>query len=152
MAYLKKLSGKIILGGKPDAPPRDHKGPVWLYEILGICTGQAEGESDYGAFIAMLGEFRGVNLETGEEFRTQTKCYMPDVVLFPVVNRLGMDGVTSVSFGYKVGVVRDENAATNYVYVAEPIAAIEQSDPLGALIEKVKQKALETEKGKGAKK
>lgn len=151
MAYLKKLSGKIILGGhKPDAPPRDHKGPMWLYRIAGICTGKEDGESDYGHYVSMLGEFQGINLETGEEFRTQTKCYMPDVVCYPVINRLGMDGVSSVSFAYKVGVQRDESAATNYVYVAEPIAALEQSDPLGALLEKIDKPQLEN-KSKGAK-
>lgn len=143
-AFLKKLSPKIILGGvTPDAPPRDHKGPQWLFNIIGICTGKAEGDSDYGHYIAMLGDFQGVNLATGEEFRTQTKCYMPDVVLFPVINRLGMDGVTSVSFGYKVGVLRDDTAATKYVYVAEPLAELQQADPLGQLIDQVKTAQLE---------
>jgi len=144
MSYLKKLSTKIILGGvTPDAPPKDHKGPKWLLQIIGICTGRFDDSSDYGPYTAMLGDFQGVNLETGEEFRTQTKCFMPDVVTLPVVGKLGMDGVTSVSFGYRVGVLRDETAATKYIYVADPIASIAQSDPLGQLIETVKQGQLE---------
>ena len=148
MSLIKKLSAKVILGGRPDIPPKGDKEPKWLFEIVGICTGKETGQSDYGEWTAMTGNFQATLLAGGAEFRTEMRCFMPAVVQGPVLAKLGMDGVTSVSFGYRVGVLRDDDAATGYVYTAEPLSEVVVADPLGELLSTIRQKRLDGPKGK----
>ena len=133
MNVVKKLSSKVILGGRPDIPPKDHKGPKWVYEIVGIVNRTKEGSSDFGPYLALHGTFQATNLETGEISRA-SKCYLPDLVTDMIAGQM-VGEVNEVQFGFRVGVIRDDTAATGYVYAAEPLVELQQNDPLAGLLQ-----------------
>ncbi len=132
IAMIKKLSTLKIMGKKPrlneDEKTRD------LYQVVGIASGKKTGESDFGLWCSLTGNFAAVNLSTGEQFRSGV-LFLPDVALDPILGQMDA-GATSVEFGFTISIVEDEKSATGYVYTAMPLMAPDQNDPLEALTSK----------------
>lgn len=145
---ISKISVKTVWGSKPDAPTKDHKGPHWLIQVVGQANAFATGTTDKGEWTKLIGAFQAVNLESGEAFRAGT-CFLPNVALDLVMGQLKMAETKSVSFGFRIGVQRDEASATNYVYVCEPITEVMEHDPLAPLLAKM-ETASEPAKEKAA--
>lgn len=133
---ISKLSVKTIIGSKPDAPAKGDNEVHWLANMAGNAISFTTGKSEKGDWCKLHGQFVGVNLETGEVLRAG-ECFLPLVAEKLVVPALKQNPNKSVQFGFKIGVQRDEQAATNYVYVAEPIADVAGHDPLQPLLEKM---------------
>lgn len=133
---ISKISVKTVWGSKPDAPTKDHKGPMWLIQIVGQANAFTTGTTDKGEWTKLVGAFQAVNLESGEAFRSGT-CFLPNVALDLVMGQLKMAETKSVAFGFRIGVLRDEQSATNYVYVADPITEVMEHDPLAPLLAKM---------------
>jgi len=135
---VKKLSMKVLAGGRPIIPQDGSTN--WLANIIGIGSAIKHGESNYGAWRAVLGQFiaETVSKETGEllRFRTGT-LFLPDVALnliAPVIESSGKGAQTQ--FAFRVGVIKDDTSATGYIYVAESLVELEENDPLEMLLNK----------------
>lgn len=132
IAMIKKLSTPKIMGKKP----RLNEGEKTrdLYQVVGIASGRKTGESDFGPWCSLTGNFAAVNLSTGEQFRSGV-LFLPDVALDPVLGQMDA-GATSVEFGFTISILEDDDSATGYVYTATPLMAPDQNDPLEALTNK----------------
>lgn len=133
---VKKLSPKVLLGGsRPKIPNAGETN--WIASVVGVATGVKQGESNFGPWMALMGSFVAEAKSTEKEgelvrFRTG-QLFMPDVVNNLIIGALNgaKDGV---QFGFKIGVIKDDSAATGYTYVAESLIAPAANDPLEKLI------------------
>lgn len=141
----KKLSVRIILGSKPMVPTDDKGKPLpgvkWLVEAMGIATKVRVGLDQQGEpTTGLQGTFRMMNSETGELAQAGI-CYLPGVVQNLIEGQLAGEGAKAVEFAFRIGIKYDEKSATNYVYVAEPLMEVSESDPIQLLAAKVSKSA-----------
>lgn len=127
---VKKICGKVK---KPE-------GKVMLMQVFGIATGTKSDESNFGPWTALLGQFRAVNLETGEVFQSGV-CFLPNTGLNLITPLLKKDGVDGLEFALNIGVIPAENTV-GYEYYVEPVIEAKDNDPLEILSKKVAQVAL----------
>lgn len=156
----KKISVAKVIGGKPKIASivkffEENKtaAVMPLCRMYGTASGSKVGVSDFGEWTALTGQFRGLNLSTGETFDSGI-CFLPDVANDMVLGALN-SGATAVDFAFDVGVVLDEDSATGYVYRASPVLQ-EEANPISRLEEKMAALAAlpaptEEVKGKGKK-
>lgn len=135
----KKVCGKIA---KPD-----NKTP--LMQVFGIATGAKTGESSFGEYMSLLGQFRATNLATGEVYQSGV-CFLPNMGVNMVAPMIAKEGVEGVQFALFIGVVPAENAF-GYEYYVEPIMQASESDPLEILAKKVTQTLLAAPEAKSHK-
>ena len=129
IGMIKKLSTPKIMGRKPRLNEGEDKRD--LYQVVGIASGKKTGETDYGPWCSLTGNFAAVNLTTGEQFRSGV-VFLPDVALDPILGQLD-SGATAVEFGYTISIIDDADSATGYVYTATPMMEPDQNDPLEKL-------------------
>ena len=127
---VKKICGKIK---KPE-------GKVMLMQVFGIATGTKSDESNFGPWTALLGQFRAVNLESGELFQSGV-CFLPNTGLNLITPLLKKDGTDGIEFALNIGVIPAENSV-GYEYYVEPVIESQENDPLEILSKKVNQAAL----------
>ncbi len=134
---VKKLSVKQLLGHAPDAPERGSTAPIWLADVIGRAVSIKQGESNFGPWVALMGEFIARQIPTGEKGETvehfkSGQVFVPDLVLNLIEPAMLATG-GAVEFGFRLGIKRDDTAATKYVYVAESLIEPAESDPLTSL-------------------
>lgn len=149
MQIASKVTMKTLVGGRPDIPAKDAKGDAainWLGRIVGIATGVQHGESNFGPWTALRGNFAATRLKSDGTIATTDdgrpayavrsgKAFLPDVAINLVTPALDSgDKGASVQFGFDVGVERDDNAATGYVYVCRSLIEPAANDPLSLLM------------------
>ncbi len=130
IAMIKKLSTKNIIGKKVRLNEGEEKRD--LYQVAGVASGFKSGESDFGMWEALTGNFAAQNMETGEQFRSGV-LYLPAVALDPVIGQLNA-GAQAVEFAFIIGVVADDSTAVGYTYVATPLVEPDENDPLEQLM------------------
>lgn len=130
-----KLSAKKILG-KVKKPEEK----TVLMQVFGIATGIKTGESNYGPWTALTGQFRAVNLQNGEIFQSGI-CFLPKMGTDLVTPMLKKEGVDGLEFALNVGIVPADNSV-GYEYYVEPVLEAKENDPLEALSKKVSHAAL----------
>lgn len=138
---LKKLSVKAIVGAIVAPPVGEMKE---LAVIIGFARDSEIKNTSFGDSTGFMGDFKGINVETGEEFRAG-KLYLPDVAENLLANALAStDGM--VEFGFKVSIIgvkgRNEGETGKYEYRCEPLMKAAENDPLDALESRIKQGAL----------
>ena len=77
---------------------------VWLVNVVGIARGVKRGESNYGLWEALMGDFVAVPMvgeKKDKRFRTG-QIFLPDVVLNLVAGALGNNN--GVEFAFKIGI------------------------------------------------
>jgi len=138
---VKKLSVKQLIGHAPDAPERGDDKPKWLADVIGRAVGIKQGESNYGPWFALTGEFIARQIPTGakdevvEHFKSGM-VFVPDLVLNLIEPAMQATG-GAIEFGFRLGIKRDDASATKYVYVAESLIEPAESDPLTKLANQV---------------
>lgn len=150
---INKLSVKAVFGGKGpilDKVMGDKTKAHPIVRFLGIATGMKTGEGDNGPWTGLTGQFKGINLDTGEEFRSGV-LFMPNVAQDMVIGAL-MGDTKAVEFGFEVTAQYDEASATSYAFGASPLFESAESDPLKMLESKIAAQALEDKGGDGGKK
>lgn len=120
-----------------------------LADVFGIAKKYKPGESDNGPFIAFLGQFKGINLATGNEY-TSGKFFGPKMIEESLWGVMGEGEISDVQFAFRIGCKYDASAATKYVYVAESLIKPAENDAL-AMLQRSASLALEDKSG-GAKK
>lgn len=128
MEILKKLTPKTILGGKPEKPAQASD----LFTIYGKATGVKTGESTYGPWAAILGQFEAVKADTGEVYFS-TVAILPEPMNSAIVDRVksGKDG-EEVRFAFVIG-IKPADTATGYEYTTKPLQEPTADDGLNDL-------------------
>lgn len=142
---IRKITIKAVVGEVPDVEallkaPEKRKD---LCTIYGVVRRSKPDSSDYGDFVRFYGQFKGVNLGTGEVFMAP-QAILPGIVQDQLYGAMaGGEGAGEVQFAVKIGVKYDKTAATKYLYTAESLMPIQESDALTMLENSLKeQKAL----------
>lgn len=136
---LKKLSTRTVFGSKADVLKlivNDDKEPTnrFMYRIFGQARGYVSGSSRFqdkdepSNWTALAGEFEAVNAD-GEVFMAAI-CFLPAYVTGPIVEALKQEGGGSVEFGFDIYARYDSQAATSYIYLAEPLRKAGEKSPL----------------------
>lgn len=143
----RKLSAKEIVGDVKkifkEADPKAKKIP--LFKIGGFVNRYDPVETNYGTAIRFIGDFVAVNQTSGEMFRSN-RLFLPSIMTDEMTAHLAAakkrDEDASVEFGFDVSIIPDEKSATGYVYMAEPVVKVQESDAISALAAKLGVKAL----------
>jgi len=148
---LKKLSIKGICGDiKAPAPGESRE----LVVIMGFARTSEIKKTTFGDSVGFHGDFKGIDVSTGEEFRSAT-CYLPDVASDLLENALDNGEGGAVSFGFRISVIgvkgRTEGEVGKYEYRCVPLMEAAENDPLAALENQIKNKALAAPKTAPAK-
>jgi hypothetical protein len=102
--------------------------------VYGSVSKIATMSTDYGDSVKFIGDFRAINLETGEQF-SGGELFLPttaEIFLSNFIKGLG-DEFTSVAFAFDVG-VKPANTTVGYEYTVKPlIEQDEEKDPLAAM-------------------
>lgn len=138
---LKKLTVKHVCGSFP-TPAIGREDDLMV--IMGYVKSSETKVTTFGESIAFHGDFKGINIATGEEFRAGT-CYLPDVAANLLENILE-DNEGVVEFGFKISVIgiksRTEAEGTKYEYRCKPLMNPNQNDPMLALEDRLKGNAV----------
>lgn len=151
---LKKLTVRTFIGGKADIlayamtgrKDKESEGSeVPLIRILGNVTGYKSGESDFGSYVEMRGEFHATNLQTGEILESVSKCILPSVVGDSVAAAIH-GGAEAVEFAVELDVRFSEKAATMYEFSARTLIAPKAPKAINALMERLQSQGIEMTK------
>lgn len=141
---VKKITAKIVCGGKPDIeelilflnkPGVDPTAVMPLFNVIGVATDFSTGQSDMGAFLKLLGQFKATNVKTGEIFRSGA-CILPgsgNDMVYGALRAIPEGQGGGVEFAFNIGIKRDKESATGYVYHVEQVTDLGQTDPLAHL-------------------
>ncbi len=73
-----------------------------LADVYGVATKAKPGQSDYGGYVAFLGQFRAINLETKQVFES-SKCILPRFIEEELYGALGDSGESAnVTFAIRI--------------------------------------------------
>ena len=139
---LKKLSVKNIC---PiiKAPTVGEEVPLCV--VMGFVRTSEIKRTTFGDSVGFHGDFKGINVETSEEFRSGT-CYLPDVAEHLLFKALENSEGNSVEFGFSISVIgvkgRDGDEGSKYEYRVKPLMPAQENDPLNALEQRLKSLAL----------
>lgn len=116
----------------PLAKENEHN--AFLFRATGIATGFKTGIATYGEWIAFIGNFEIVKVETGEIFRGG-KLFLP-----PIASNLlqGAMGNGPVEFGFDIGVTPAIKSSVGYEWSATPIMEVAENDPIKLMQAKLK--------------
>ncbi|WWT38288.1 ssDNA binding protein [Enterobacteria phage PRDfuchsia] len=137
MEIVSKLTLKTI-GAQPK--PHSVKENTALASIYGRVRGKKVGQSTFGDFIKFEGEFEGVNLATGEVFRSGA-LILPKVLESLLAGAVDGEN-TTVDFAVEVWAKPSEKGNTGYEYGIKPLIEPAASDELAQLRQTVKAAAL----------
>lgn len=146
---LKKLSVKGVCGNiKAPAPGEVAE----IMVVMGYAKSSEIKKTTFGDSIGFHGDFKGINVATGEEFRSGT-CYLPDVASDLLNNAMdATDG--AVEFGFKIALIgvegRTPGETGKYEYRCAPMMEVAENDPLVLLEARLKQGLLAAPKATGA--
>lgn len=133
---LRKITVREI-GWKRDAVQEaviKAKKEIQLCTVMGVVNGVKPGSTDKGDFAKLVGDFKAVNLETGEAFTSQA-CILPNFIGDGVAAAIMRPNAESVQFALTIGAKPDEKSVTGYVFTAQSLIPPSESSPL-AMLEK----------------
>ena len=136
MEIVKKLSVGKLIGAFKSNLPADNSS-LELGKVVGIARGTKTGESNFGPWTALTGDFMFVpstGANEGKQFRSGV-LFVPDVVLdlvLPIVSGLDRGGSVEIAFAIKAR--KDETSTIGYAYSADFLAAPAANDPLENLM------------------
>jgi hypothetical protein len=146
---VRKVSVKTVYGSVK--PPADGEPKITpLIQVIGQAIGIKTGETDFGPYTALVGNFEAVNMKTGEIFYGP-QCFLPEPFNEMIANKLKSDETQGVDFALEIGVRQPtETENVKYVYVSKPIHDPSAADPLEHLRKRLPALAPpETEDKKG---
>jgi hypothetical protein len=143
---LKKITVRDMLGGAPDIKAiikndeANPGAPLWLCEVIGVCTAARPGtvQGTGQTYVRFLGSFQGTVYASGQIFQSGA-AILPGAIPDMLFGALQMGH--AVQFGFRIGVIFDQTAATKYVYVVESMTKQAATDPLAMLAAAIKSGA-----------
>jgi hypothetical protein len=140
---ISKISPRTVFGSKGEILElvmSDKSMEHPLFVVVGKANGRKDGESDFGPWTALLGNFRAQALDkngqrAGELF-SSGRCHLPNYVLESTLGQFEEPGDV-VEMGYIIGAIYDEQSATSYIYTAKPLfEPAPENDAALALLER----------------
>lgn len=110
-----------------------------LATLYGRVKGKKIEQGIYGDFVRFNGEFEGVNLQTGEVYRS-AHLLVPKILESLLSEALNQNDAV-IDFAIEIGAVPSDKGNTGYEYTVKPLIEPAASDELAAL-RNVIQKAL----------
>jgi len=152
-AIMKKMSMKALVGDvkgllkvgvtvneKGEPNPMAEGETKWIGRIFGMAKGLKTGESNFGPWTAVLGDFQVEGYEgngKGKTFRTG-QLFLPEVVENMVVPEVAnLEKGASVLFAFDIGIIANEESAPGYVYTASFVKEPAENDPLSLFAKEV---------------
>ena len=89
-----------------------------LIKILGITSSARPGQTDTGDYLRLIGQFRAVNMQTGEEFDS-SQCILPSFISDYIADALSRS--SEVEFAVMVGAQYEPTSVTEYMYTVTPL-------------------------------
>lgn len=137
MQQIKKVSvakvfGKLKIADLMAIKNGDEFGDLDVMQVVGVAVGTKAGESDYGDWLALTGDFEATNPKTGEVFRSAI-CFVPDVALTPIQVGLAQEGARGVRFAIMVTARFNEDVSTKYEYGFRPLIPAAADDPIAQI-------------------
>lgn len=136
---LNKISIKGVCGaikvGKGDAERA-------LLQVMGIVSGTLLKTTQYGDSTGLKGQFKAVNVETGEIFRSGV-CYLPNVATDLIAGALREGMQLEFAFGISV---KPADNPIGYEYNVASLLPVAENDPLDALESRLEVRALPAQK------
>lgn len=136
---IKKLSVATVYG-KIKLADLIEKKKIAVMIVVGTAIATKEGESGYGVWRALQGQFRAINPETGDTFEGP-QLFLPDVALVPI--EVALAGSRGVEFAIRVVAIyvadnpgRKPGGAP-YEYTFEPLLIPVEDNPLDRLMAKI---------------
>ena len=124
MEQVSKISSKVLCGDVKKAPDGE------LFTLVGNAVGIESGESTYGTWEAIIGDFladaKGKRYKAG-------KAFVPSIVINAVKPYL-MQSEDGVQIAVRVGKRTDDSVAAGYVYTIEDLFPPVE-DPLRDLLD-----------------
>jgi hypothetical protein len=137
-SLIRKISAKTVCGKIEKPVPK--KG-VQLFIVGGIANKVRTGDSQYGTWTALVGQFEATNIATGEVF-IAPQCFLPEpmngmiAASLEMVDEEGKRVNNSIQFAVEVGVKFAENQI-EYEYTATEIMKSDAADPLASIREHI---------------
>lgn len=125
---IKKLSVKTVAGAVN--VPEEGKS-ITVCRFGGIARGLKTVPTTFGDSTALLGDFFGVNVASGEIFRSGV-LYAPPVLLDMLAPRVEQN--ESVEFAFDVNIIGDKTVAAGYRYTLGTIIEPAENDPMQKLL------------------
>ena len=129
---IKKISVGKVFGDKKAIAEFIGKGEKAVMRVIGIAHKAIPGDGDMGPYVSFKGNFKAVNLLTGEEFRSGT-CFLPDVAADIIEGAVMGSENGSVEFAFDIIATYDNSSAVGYCYNADPLIKADENDPVAAL-------------------
>jgi hypothetical protein len=123
---VKKLTTKIIVGkkiGKVEAR-------ITLYSVIGVASGLKTGESNYGAWTALVGRFEAERTADGELFSAPLLLLPDEATAAPIIQAVKIH--EGVEFALIVS-VEPTLSAPGYVYDVTSVVSPRRNDMLAIL-------------------
>jgi hypothetical protein len=143
---LRKITVKSVMG-KDFVYMKDtdlvKKKKADLMRVYGCVTTIKPGSSDYGPFVRFVGEFKAVNVITGEMF-VSPAAILPRFLEEQVAGACSPENLP-VTFGFDIGIklaVDSKSGIDKYEFTASPVLIPKSSNAMIALEETMAQKAL----------
>lgn len=125
-----------ISDANPDGDPNP-EAELRIMRVAGYANATKSGQSTYGQWKALAGQFSAVNYGSGEIFMS-ANCILPgsmnDTLYDTVNDRLKEDAGSQVAFKVDVFVKRSARDKNKYEYVVRPVIETEFKSPALALL------------------
>lgn len=135
---VKRIDRNSLFGDKADVLKlvmSDEKETHFLYRVFGSCTGTVKGaskfvrvakggEEEVQSWQKLVGEFYAMTRD-GHGF-TAGQCFLPRDVEESIIAQFEQ-GILTVEFAYDIFVRYDKQAATSYVFLAQPVMPADDS-------------------------
>ena len=131
MELQKKISIAKFAGKMTAARVVKAGGRLRVGVFMGVARGTKRGTSDFGDWTALIGDFRAINTDTGEEQASQT-LFLPAVAQDGIVATLE-SGAQAVEFAFHIIAVEDDASQVGFSYRAEPMLQAAESDPVARI-------------------
>lgn len=154
MAQTKKLSVAAVYGKIDIKKVVNSEKPIHVMRVYGQAVGTKSGESNFGAWTSLVGQFKATNPETGEQSEAST-LFLPDVALLPLQVALAQEGARGVMFAIDIFVKASTNTkpgGSAYEYSFEHVLPPAENDPLAQLEARIAEttKAITDQSAKAA--
>lgn len=139
---LKKMSPKTVLGRDPKALiPEEENGVGYLFTIFGTARDVRSGESTYGPWSSLIGQFEAIvpaTEDAPEKVYQSAQCFLPEPMHSMLVSKLRSADAEAIDFAVKVLIKNRPDTAKNYEYLGEMIQDANAADPLQLLRDKAR--------------
>lgn len=139
MKISKKFAMRDVISQKEARKiAEDNEGTaVNVVRVVGEVKKFQSGQSNYGEWVAAIGNHAVTDLRTGEEIRTP-KIFLPDAAMNLLEGSMPDTG--SMAYAFDIGIQEPTGTSTvGYEYTVTPLIEPAENDPLTALMASVEQ-------------